>query len=147
AAIREALARQLPDYMVPAALVVLETLPTSANGKLDRKALPPPERRDHDRPVRAPPTVNERIVVTLFADVLGTTGRSDAGEDAGPSRPSAPVAIGIDDDFFSLGGHSLLAAQLMNRLRSRFGVDGGLGVVFAHPTAARLADYVDRTSG
>ena len=147
AAIREALARQLPDYMVPAAFVVLETLPTSANGKLDRKALPPPERRDHDRPVRAPRTDTERIVVELFADVLGTTDRSDAGEDAGPSRPSAPVAIGIDDDFFSLGGHSLLAAQLMNRLRSRFGVDGGLGVVFAHPTAARLADYVDRTSG
>jgi enterobactin synthetase component F len=129
-AIRAALARQLPEYMVPSAFVVLDTLPVSANGKLDRKALPPPERRDHDRPLRAPRTETERVVVDVFTDVLGT---------------STPP--GVDDDFFAMGGHSLLAAQLMNQLRARLGVDGGLGVVFAHPTPARLAEYIDRRRG
>lgn len=129
-AIREQLAARLPDYMVPAAFVVLDELPLSPNGKLLRSALPAPDLRA-GAPVRPPRTATEAALVELFADVLGVA--------------DGPSAVGVDDDFFGMGGHSLLAAQLMTRLRERWPIDGGLGVVFAHPTPARLAEYLDRS--
>ncbi|MHA3904199.1 amino acid adenylation domain-containing protein [Castellaniella sp. WN] len=117
------IADRLPDYMAPAAWVPLAALPVTANGKLDRKALPAP-----DLPVRCaarpPRTAAERRVAEAFRAVLGL--------------PDPP---GADDDFFALGGHSLLAAHLALALRD--GHDLSLGAVFQYPTVARLAAHLE----
>ncbi|MGB8842694.1 MAG: MupA/Atu3671 family FMN-dependent luciferase-like monooxygenase, partial [Aliidongia sp.] len=117
--LREHLATQLPDYMVPAAIVVLERLPLTPNGKLDRKALPAPD----FTPVllRAPRTTEEEILAGLFAEVLGLD------------------AVSIDANFFDLGGHSLLATRLINRIRSRFECELPLRTLFEAPSVAQLA--------
>ncbi|MER7771803.1 amino acid adenylation domain-containing protein [Kitasatospora sp. NPDC096140] len=120
AALREHLRDNLPDYMVPAAVLVLDALPTTANGKLDRRALPAPEFRatGAGRPARGP---REELLCRLFAEVLGLPG------------------IGADDSFFDHGGDSIGAIQLVSRAR-------GAGVlftpreVFEHRTVARLAE-------
>lgn len=122
--LRHRLAEILPDYMVPAAILVLDSLPLSANGKLDRGRLPlPVVAAAAGRP---PETPTEWQVARLFGEILGV------------------AAIGGDDDFFALGGHSLLAARLALRLRAEFGGDFGLGLVFEQPTVARLAAWLDR---
>ncbi len=131
AALRDATARRLPDYMVPAAFVVLDDLPLSANGKLQRSSLPAPARTG-SAVVSAPRTPTETALHAMFADVLDL---DPAGDEA--------AAFGRDDDFFVLGGHSLLAAQLMARVRQRWNIDATLGMVFAYPTLARLADRID----
>jgi Phosphopantetheine attachment site len=84
----------LPDYMVPAAVVVLEALPLTSNGKVDRRALPVPDLGGQDLS-RDPRDAREKVLCKLFAEVL------DVG------------VAGIDDDFFDLGGHSLLAIRLV----------------------------------
>ncbi|HKR51480.1 MAG TPA: amino acid adenylation domain-containing protein, partial [Pseudonocardiaceae bacterium] len=96
--LREELKRQLPDHMVPAALVTLDRLPLTANGKLDVAALPEPAARLATS--RAPASTQEQILCELFADVLGLP------------------KVGVDDDFFTLGGDSIIAIQLVNRARS-----------------------------
>ncbi|WP_018788712.1 non-ribosomal peptide synthetase [Micromonospora sp. CNB394] len=120
AGLREHAATRLPDYMVPAAFVALDALPTTTAGKVDRRALPEPDRTAF--PVTAAPrTPVEEVLCGLYADLLGLP------------------AVGVHDDFFLLGGHSLLATSLAARIRGALGVTVRIRTVFEAPTVADLA--------
>ncbi|SDM86807.1 non-ribosomal peptide synthetase [Allokutzneria albata] len=120
AGLREYLARNLPDYMVPSALVVLDALPLNSNGKIDRKALPDPDLTGTTG--RAPRTAREEILCGLFARLLGVD------------------RVCVEDNFFDLGGHSLLASRLVSRARAELGVELGIRDLFEAPTVAQLAE-------
>ncbi|WP_164014776.1 non-ribosomal peptide synthetase [Pyxidicoccus trucidator] len=120
--LRARLRERLPEPMVPSAFVVLEALPLTAHGKLDRAALPAPEAA---RDFTAPNTPTEARLARLWSELF---------------RHARP---GIHDDFFLLGGHSLLAGRLIARLRETESVDLPLSAVFEHPTVARLAHFLD----
>nr|WP_307819080.1 alpha/beta fold hydrolase [Streptomyces sabulosicollis] len=121
--LREFVAGVLPEHMVPSAVVVVERLPLTVNGKLDRKALPAPDYTPASG--RAAATPMEEAVCGLFAQVLGL--------------PDVPA----DADFFALGGHSLLAMRLMGRLRAETGARLGMQALFQAPSPARLARLLD----
>ncbi|AZE48065.1 Long-chain-fatty-acid--CoA ligase [Pseudomonas chlororaphis] len=118
AAVQASLGKRLPDYMVPADFVILSALPINANGKIDRKALPAPQRLSGSG--RAPSSAREAELVQLFSTLLGVDG------------------VSVDDSFFALGGDSILSIQLVSRARSA-GLALTLADVFRHKTPAVLA--------
>jgi amino acid adenylation domain-containing protein len=126
-ALREALKKHLPEYMVPGAVVVMERLPLTSNGKLDRAALPEPDASVSAQgdAAEAPCTPTEELLAGIWAEVL-RAGR-----------------VGATDDFFELGGHSLRATQVMARVQEAFGVAVPLRALFEHPTVRALAARVD----
>ena len=136
-AVRERVADAVPSYMVPAAFVVLDELPLTANGKLDRRALPDP--RFEAKPFRAPSTPVEQVVANVFAGVLGLGGGDETGD--------ALARVGVDDDFFELGGNSLLATQVVARLGAAMGVQVPVRLLFEAPTVAALAAAAESRGG
>ncbi|HJX27469.1 MAG TPA: amino acid adenylation domain-containing protein, partial [Thermoanaerobaculia bacterium] len=124
--LREGLRRRLPEYMIPAAWVLLEELPLTAHGKVDRRALAriEPEAESGEEYV-APRTPTEEMLAGVWAEVLGVP------------------RVGARDDFFALGGHSLLATRVASRLRDTFGSEVPLRTLFEEPTLAALAGRID----
>jgi amino acid adenylation domain-containing protein len=122
--LRAWLGRALPAYMVPSAFVRLDAFPVTANGKLDRKALPAPERHADESIYVAPGDETEETLATLWQEVLGLD------------------RVGIHDNFFTLGGHSLVATQVISRIREMYGVDLPLRRLFETPTIAQIAQRV-----
>jgi nonribosomal peptide synthetase DhbF len=121
AEVRRFVAGIVPDHMVPSAVVVLDTFPLMANGKVDRRGLPAPvfEPAGTGRAARDP---REQVLCDLFAEVLGVP------------------TVSIDDSFFDLGGHSLLAARLAGRIKAVLGVEFSIRDVFQAPTVSAVTD-------
>jgi mycobactin peptide synthetase MbtE len=122
--IRARVAAALPEYMVPAGYVVLDEIPITTHGKIDRAALPEPEISSGTE-FRPPATETQQQLADLFGELLGRD------------------RVGADDSFFELGGHSLLATKLVAAVRARCGVEIGVREVFELGTVAALADHVD----
>jgi len=131
AQLRHGLRSRLPEHMLPAAFVTLAEMPLTATGKLDRAALPAPERESYHSGAAFLAARNEleQQLAELWADVLSVE------------------AVGIHDNFFQLGGNSLLATQLLSRVRSTLQADVPLRELFAGPTVAELATAIERAGG
>ncbi|QSQ15806.1 non-ribosomal peptide synthase/polyketide synthase [Myxococcus landrumensis] len=127
--VKEGMRRVLPEYLVPSVVVVLEELPLTRNGKVDREALPAPEEVEKREEYEAPETELERKLAEVFEEVLGTKKR-----------------VGRKEDFFELGGHSLLATQVIARVRALTKVDLPLRALFEAPTLESLAERIDSAS-
>ena len=118
----------LPEHMVPAAYVGLAALPLTANGKLDRKALPAPDGEAYASRGYAPPQGPvEAALASIWAEFLGLE------------------RVGRNDHFFELGGHSLLAVRVVSKVRAGLGVEVPLGALFAHPTLAGFSKAIEVT--
>jgi amino acid adenylation domain-containing protein/non-ribosomal peptide synthase protein (TIGR01720 family) len=126
ARLREQLRTRLPDYMVPSQFVVLDALPMTPNGKIDRRALPAPENFEAARVHVEPRSPTEKILAGIWADVLGV------------------AQVGALDDFHLLGGHSLTAMRLVSRISRALDRAVSLQTLFAHPVLADLAVEIDR---
>jgi amino acid adenylation domain-containing protein len=126
--LRRFLQGKLPEFMIPAAVRLLETLPLTPNGKVDRRALPHPEQnRPELESAWVPPrTQVEAVLADIWVEVLGLN------------------RVGIDDNFFELGGHSILATQVMHRVHAAFQVTPPLHSLFVEPTIARLAAVIEQ---
>lgn len=129
--LRDYLHTSLPDYMVPSVFVLLDTLPLTASGKVDRRALPEPsgERPEMDTAYAAPRTQVEMALADIWKAHLGLE------------------RIGTQDNFFFLGGHSLLAMRVMAQVRAKLGVDLPLRILFDRPTIEALAHSVESAQG
>ncbi|MGQ0592974.1 MAG: non-ribosomal peptide synthetase family protein [Gammaproteobacteria bacterium] len=125
--LRDFMTKSLPDYMVPSALVLLDSLPLTANGKVDRKAL---LARDLSQPsahqYAVPRNPTEEVLAQIWSETLGVE------------------RVGIHDNFFQLGGHSILAVQLVMKVNDAFHLDLEIAVVFERPTVAMLAELIDQ---
>ena len=124
AAIERYLENKLPEYMIPQVWVELESLPLTANGKVDRKALPEPEAQAKAGGYEAPQTETEEKLVEIWQEILEVD------------------QVGINDDFFELGGHSLLAIRLISMIRKELGAEVKIGDVFDYPTIALLSGRI-----
>jgi amino acid adenylation domain-containing protein len=124
--LREFLKERLPNYMVPTQFMVLDAMPLTPNGKVDRRALPAPDTSNIqlDTEFVAPSNITEEILVSIWADVLGVK------------------QLSINDSFFELGGHSLLATQVVSRIRQAFSIEIPLQSLFENPTIASLAQTI-----
>jgi thioesterase domain-containing protein len=120
AAVKTALARKLPDFMVPSQLAFLDALPLSANGKVDRKALPSPTARLTDAAYLEPRTEAERTMAEIWRDLLKME------------------RVGVRDNFFALGGHSMLAVMMLPRVRQALKLEFPLSLLLQHPTIESL---------
>ncbi len=125
AQVRAYLRERLPEYMVPHRVLLLEEMPLTPNGKLDRRALPLPDRGAEEAERLAPQTPTEEMVCAIWAEVLGVEG------------------AGVEENFFDLGGHSLLATQVMSRVRSAFSIELHLRSFFGSPTVRGLSKLID----
>lgn len=125
--LRTYLHETLPDYMVPTAFVLLDSLPLSPNGKIDRRALPPPDqtRRELSADFAPPDNPIEEVVAQVWAEVFEFE------------------EVGVQDNFLEIGGHSLLATQIMTRLQDLFPVELPLRFIFASPTVKELAKRIE----
>ncbi len=123
-ALKEHLEKRLPRYMVPSSITLLENLPKTPNGKIDRKALPNPDRVGHAA-VQKPRNDVEKKIAEIWQEVLGVE------------------QVGIEDDFFALGGHSLLATQIMARVEDFFSVKIPLSKLFESSTVAAMARCIE----
>jgi len=121
--LRKFLRQKFPDYMVPSAFIILDSLPLTPSGKVDRKSLPVPEseRPEQEEPFVAPRTPIEEMLAGIWCDVLGLK------------------EVGIHDNFFEVGGQSLLATQVISRLRKALQAEIPLRSLFEMPTIAELA--------
>ena len=123
--LREHLRRSLPEYMVPAVFVILDRLPLTANGKVNRSALPAPESRSPEQEYLEPRTPTEQALAQIWKELLHRD------------------IVGVKDEFFELGGHSLLAMQLVGRIRQVFEVELELREVFEQTRLAELAQRIE----
>jgi ubiquinone/menaquinone biosynthesis C-methylase UbiE/acyl carrier protein len=126
--LRSHLRERLPDYMLPSAFVIMDGLPVTANGKIDRQALPAPDKKrpELEQEYKTPRNEVEKALAQIWSEVLGVE------------------RVGIEDNFFDLGGHSLLAIQIMSRVSDTFNTDVPLRSLFEEPTVAGLATVVEQ---
>jgi amino acid adenylation domain-containing protein len=127
--IRDYVRGRAPEYMAPVGVVMLDRMPLTPNGKIDRTALPQPDQQSKTAQHQAPRTATQEVLAGIYEDTLKLS------------------SVGAEDNFFELGGHSLLATQVISRIRDVFSVELALGTIFEAPTVSELATHVERARG
>jgi amino acid adenylation domain-containing protein len=123
--IKESLANKLPEYMIPSYFVLMEKLPLTSNGKINRKVLPEPEMDREREKISLPETETEKTIADIWKELLRVE------------------EVGINQNFFEIGGHSLLATRLVTKLRDKFSVELALKIIFEKTTVKNLSEYID----